>query len=133
MKRIGPILLLIATLAIITAMYFVQSRNSGGHALGSGWIALDVFLALPLIFIIATAIWLLRTPKSHKQSAFLTFIERRLGSRTVGPATLSVMAIIVVISLLCWMVALFLIYVADDLTSPAVDERSVPASAARPY
>ena len=127
MKRVGPILFLIATLAVTAVMYFVEVKNSRSYAFGWGLTALDIFMSLPLIFAIATAVWLLRTPKTHQQTASVGSIERRLGSRTVGPQALFVMVIIVVICLLCWLAALFFIYAADDLASPAWNERSVPA------
>ena len=118
---------MITTLAISAAMYYFYAENSRKYAFGWGWTAVDIFLTLPLIFVIATVVWLLRVPKSHKQTASTGFIKRRLGSKTVGPPALSVMSIIIVICLLCWLAALFFIYVADDVTSPAWDEMSVPA------
>jgi hypothetical protein len=47
--------------------------------------------------------------------------------KTVKPQVMYVAAIVVIISLLFWIAALFIGYVADDLSSPAADERSVPA------
>jgi hypothetical protein len=47
--------------------------------------------------------------------------------KTVKPQVLYVTAIIVAISLLFWIAALFFGYLADDRSSPAADERSVPA------
>jgi hypothetical protein len=47
--------------------------------------------------------------------------------KTVKPQVLYVTAIIVVISLLLWAASLFFVYLADDWSSPAADERSVPA------
>jgi hypothetical protein len=71
MKKVGPILLLIATLAITAVMYFVHAQNSRKYAFGWGWTAVDIFLALPLIFVIAAVVWLLRAPKGDKQTADL--------------------------------------------------------------
>ena len=50
----------------------------------------------------------------------------KIGS-TAKPQVLYVTAIIVIISLLLWIAALFFGYLADDWRSPAADERSVPA------
>lgn len=47
--------------------------------------------------------------------------------RTVKTQTLYVAAVVVVISLLLWAASLFFVYVADDWSSPAASERSVPA------
>ena len=44
------------------------------------------------------------------------------------PWVVSVIAIIVLASLVLWLAALFFGYLADDWNSPAVDERSVPAA-----
>jgi hypothetical protein len=51
--------------------------------------------------------------------------------KTVKPQVMYVAAIVVVISLLFWIAALFFGYLADDWSSRAADERSVPAP--RPY
>ncbi len=47
--------------------------------------------------------------------------------KTVKPRFMYLTAIIVVMSLLFWAAAFFFVYLADDWTSPAADERSVPA------
>jgi hypothetical protein len=47
--------------------------------------------------------------------------------KSVKPQVLYVTAIIVTISLLFFLVALFIGYLADVWSSPAADERSVPA------
>ena len=47
--------------------------------------------------------------------------------KTVKPQVMYVAAIVVVISVLFWIAALFVGYVADDWGSPAADESSVPA------
>lgn len=47
--------------------------------------------------------------------------------KSVKPQVLYVTAIIVIFSLLLWIAALFFVYLADDWSSPAADERSVPA------
>jgi Ca2+/Na+ antiporter len=47
--------------------------------------------------------------------------------KSVKPQVPYVAAIIVIFSLLLWIAALFFVYLADDRSSPAVDERSVPA------
>jgi hypothetical protein len=48
--------------------------------------------------------------------------------KTVKPQVLYVTAIVVVISFTLWITSLFFVYLADDWSSPAADERSVPAS-----
>lgn len=48
--------------------------------------------------------------------------------KAVKPQVLYMTAIIVIMSLMFFLVALFITYVADDWSSPAADERSVPAS-----
>jgi hypothetical protein len=48
--------------------------------------------------------------------------------KTVKPQVMYVAVIVVVISILFWIAALFVGYVADDWGSPAADESSVPAS-----
>jgi hypothetical protein len=47
--------------------------------------------------------------------------------KTVKPQVLYVSAIIVIMSLLFWITALFFGYLSDDWSSPAADEKSVPA------
>ena len=47
--------------------------------------------------------------------------------KTVKPQVLYVTAIIVIMSLLFWIAALFFGYLADDWRSPAADEKRVPA------
>jgi hypothetical protein len=47
--------------------------------------------------------------------------------KTVKPKVLYLTAIIVIICLLLWVACLFFVYLADDWSSPAADERSVPA------
>ena len=47
--------------------------------------------------------------------------------KTVRPRGLYATAIIIVMSLLFWAAAFFFVYLADDWTSPAADEMSVPA------
>ena len=51
-----------------------------------------------------------------------------LKPQTYKPWVVSVIAIIVLASLVLWLAALFLIYFADDRSSPPADERSVPAA-----
>ena len=47
--------------------------------------------------------------------------------KSIQPQVLYVTTIIVILSLLFFLVALFIGYLADDWSSPAADERSVPA------
>lgn len=48
--------------------------------------------------------------------------------KTLKPHALYITAIIIIISFVLWIAALFVGYVADDWASPAADERSVPAA-----
>jgi hypothetical protein len=43
------------------------------------------------------------------------------------PQVVSVIAIIVLASSVLWLAALFFVYLADDWSSPAADERTIPA------
>ena len=47
--------------------------------------------------------------------------------KTVKPRVMYVAAIVVVISFMLWITSLFFVYLADDWSSPAADESSVPA------
>lgn len=47
--------------------------------------------------------------------------------KTIKPQVLYLTAIIVIISVMFWIAALFFVYLADDWSSPAADERSIPA------
>ena len=47
--------------------------------------------------------------------------------KTVKSRVLYGTAIIVIMSLLFWVAAFFFVYLADDWSSPAADEMSVPA------
>ena len=47
--------------------------------------------------------------------------------KSFKPQVLYVTAIIVIFSVLLWIAALFFVYLADDWSSPAADERSVPS------
>ena len=51
-----------------------------------------------------------------------------LKPQTYKPWVVSVIAIIVLASLVLWGAALFFVYLADDWNSPATDERSIPAA-----
>lgn len=46
---------------------------------------------------------------------------------TYKPQVVTVIAIIVLASLVLWLAALFFVFLADDWSSPAADERSIPA------
>ena len=46
--------------------------------------------------------------------------------RTVGPRVMYIAAIVVVICVLFWVAALFYGYLADEWSTPAASERSVP-------
>lgn len=118
---------MIVTAAVTAVMYLVEAKNSRRFSFGWQLTAFDIFMALPMIFTISTAVWLLRKPRRHKKADSTGSLGRRLGSRMVGPPALSMMAIVVIICLMCWLAALFLGYVADDLSSPAMDERSFPS------
>jgi hypothetical protein len=126
MRRAGPILLLIATLTVAAVMYFVPAGLSRRYAFGWELTAFEIFMALPLIFIIASVVLLLLPAKARGPGVHIK-LPKGWRRATVRPTSLSVMATIVLICLLCWLASLFVIYVADDLTSPAWDERSVPA------
>jgi len=48
--------------------------------------------------------------------------------KDIEPEFLYIAGVIIVISLVLWVVALFVVYLLDDWHSPAADERSVPAT-----
>lgn len=50
-----------------------------------------------------------------------------LKRETYKPQVVTVIAIIVLASLVLWLAALFFVFLADDWSSPAADERSIPA------
>ncbi|HUS10352.1 MAG TPA: hypothetical protein VMZ30_07785 [Pyrinomonadaceae bacterium] len=50
-----------------------------------------------------------------------------LKPETYKPQVVTVIAIIVLASLVLWLAALFFVFLADDWNSPAADERSIPA------
>ena len=50
-----------------------------------------------------------------------------LKTKTVNPQVVYLTAIAVLVSIVFWLVALFFVYLADDWSSPAADERSIPA------
>jgi hypothetical protein len=50
-----------------------------------------------------------------------------LKTKTLNPEILYLTGIAVLVIIVFWFVALFFFYLADDWSSPAADERSIPA------
>jgi len=65
MSKVRPVLILIVTLAAMSALYYTQYLNS--HRFDFGWkvVVLDVLIALPEIFVIITVIRLLRSSENR--------------------------------------------------------------------
>lgn len=58
------------------------------------------------------------------------YLDKRwsLETETYKPHVVYVIAIIVLTSLVLWLAAMLFVYLADDWSSPAADERSIPAA-----